>query len=54
MESDLLTQEDRAICAGLLAQRLEKVSSNPHFRSRHIMIFGDLENKLSEWTAENS
>lgn len=54
MESDLLTQEDRAICAGLLAQRLEKASSDPHFRLRHIMIFGDLENKVSEWAAENA
>lgn len=54
MESDLLSQEDRAICAGLLAQRLEKASSDPHFRLRHIMIFGDLENKVSEWAAENA
>jgi|SRR5690606_14738854 hypothetical protein len=54
MESDLLTQEDRAICARLLAQRLEKASSNPHFRSRHIMIFGDLENKVSEWSEEKA
>ena len=54
MESDLLTQEDRAICVGLLAQRLEKASSDPHFRLRHIMIFGDLENKVSNWAAANT
>ncbi|MCP5161212.1 MAG: hypothetical protein H6999_12690 [Hahellaceae bacterium] len=54
IESDLLTQEDRAICAALLAQRLEKVSSDPHFRLRHIMIFGDLENKVSKWAANNA
>tara|TARA_R110000851_G_scaffold79856_1_gene175851 strand:- start:3134 stop:3478 length:345 start_codon:yes stop_codon:yes gene_type:complete len=54
MESDLLTQEDRATCAALLAQRLEKASSDPHFRLRYIMIFGDLESKVSEWAAENA
>tara|TARA_R110002124_G_scaffold150059_1_gene316374 strand:+ start:559 stop:927 length:369 start_codon:yes stop_codon:yes gene_type:complete len=54
MESDLLTQEERAICAGLLTQRLEKAASDTHFRLKHIMIFGDLESKVTTWAAKNA
>jgi len=52
--SEELPFEVKQICAALLAQRLQKASSNPPFRLRHIMIFGDLEQKLSSWAAENN
>ncbi|WP_417846754.1 hypothetical protein [Thalassospira povalilytica] len=39
---------DKKKCAALLAQRLAKARSDPHFSMRHFQIFGDLEDKLSE------
>lgn len=53
IDSEFLTQEERHIAAALLAQRLQRVSSDPSFRLRHIMIFGDLDAKLSTWSREN-
>lgn len=50
---DELPPEVKNICAALLAQRLQKASADPQFRLRHIMIFGELEQKLSEWASEN-
>ncbi len=50
---DDLPLEVKKICAALLAQRLQKASTDPQFRLRHIMIFGELEQKLSAWTSEN-
>lgn len=53
MSSKSLSEGDREICASLLAQRLQKASSDPQFRLRHIIIFGDLEDKIREWAAES-
>lgn len=53
ISSKSLPESDREICASLLAQRLQKASTDPQFRLRHIMIFSDLEEKLSDWAAEN-
>lgn len=53
MSSESLSEGDREICASLLAQRLQKAYSDPQFRLRHITIFGDLEDKIREWAAEN-
>lgn len=53
MDNPEFSEEDRKICASLLAQRLEKVSSNPAFRFQHIMIFGALEEKVLDWGRAN-
>jgi hypothetical protein len=53
LNATALPLETRKICAALLGQRLQKASSDPHFRLRHIMIFGHLEENLSEWVMEN-
>jgi hypothetical protein len=53
MESDQLSLEDREISASLLAQRLEKVSSDQQFRLAHIMIIGDLEQRVVRWAEQN-
>lgn len=53
MYSEDLAQEERTICASLLAQRLEKVDGDPHFRMIHLMVFGDLEEKIMQWASEN-
>ncbi len=55
-ESLLVTDlpvETKKICAALLAQRLQKAAGDRLFHLRHIMIFGELEQKLSAWGAEN-
>lgn len=49
-----LSLDTKKICAALLAQRLQKAAGDPQFRLRHIMIFGDLEQKLSDWASENN
>lgn len=48
-----LPKDVRQICASLLAQRLQKAATNPSFRLRHISLFGDLEEDLSQWAREN-
>src|SRR5690606_3793542 len=53
IDSQSLSENDRKLCAFLLAQRLQKVSSDPSFRMRHIMIFGNLEEKLNQWISNN-
>jgi len=45
---------DKKKCAALLAQRLEKARSNPHFAMRHFQIFGDLEEKLEGYLQDAS
>ena len=53
MNNSSFSKEDRSVCASLLAQRLENASSDQAFRMRHIMIFGDLEEKVQEWGRVN-
>lgn len=56
-ESLLITHiplETKNICATLLAQRLQKALSDRHFHLQHIMIFGELEQKLADWHEENN
>ncbi|EGQ8136991.1 hypothetical protein MZJ28_001399 [Vibrio parahaemolyticus] len=45
--------EFKQIAVSLLAQRLLKVESDPQFRLRHILIFGDLEQKLSSYLRDH-
>ncbi len=42
-----LNEDDQKLCAALLAQRLLKVSGDPDFRLRHVLIIGSLEGKLA-------
>ncbi|EJU9841467.1 hypothetical protein P3553_15715 [Vibrio parahaemolyticus] len=51
--SDNFSAEFKQIAISLLAQRLLKVENDPQFRLRHILIFGDLEQKLSSYIENN-
>lgn len=53
MNSKSLSEDDREVCASLLAQRLQMVASDPHFKLRHFLIFSDLEEKIADWAATN-
>ncbi len=53
MYSAELSQEERAVCAVLLFQRLEKVNLDMQFRMRHLMLIGELESATRQWAAEN-
>ena len=53
MESEQLSLEDREISASLLAQRLDKVSSDPQFGLAHTMMIEDLEQKVVRWAEYN-
>ncbi len=44
-----ISDSHKTICAALLAQRLEKVTSNPQFRLQHLMVFGKLEEDFVAW-----
>lgn len=48
-----LPLETRKICATLLAQRLARVQADPQRRLRHLLIFGELEEKLDAWMLAN-
>lgn len=43
----------RRTSASLLAQRLIRIGNDPQFRLRHLMIFGELEEKLRDWMEAN-
>lgn len=47
--TDKFSAEFKQIAVSLLAQRLLKVENDPQFRLRHLLIFGDLEQKLSSY-----
>ncbi len=49
-----VSEQDKVICASLLAQRLEKVAGNPPFRLKFILIFGEIEEKFANWVTERS
>ncbi|MDR6984322.1 hypothetical protein J2X32_002966 [Rheinheimera pacifica] len=44
--TDDFPKDIREISLSLLAKRLIKVGGDPQFKLRHIMIFGDLEEKM--------
>lgn len=48
-----VSHQYKIICAGLLAQRLQKVSTNPQFRLKYLMVFGKMEETFTEWTQAN-
>lgn len=43
-----LSLEDQAICEFLLASRLQKANSDPHYYSQNILLFGNWSNLLDE------
>ena len=43
----------RFLCAAHLHNRLEKSASNPQFRVQHLLLIGELEDKMSSWTKKN-
>jgi hypothetical protein len=49
LEDNSLSNEQRTLCARLLADRLHRVNADQHFRLKHIFIFGELEDKLESW-----
>lgn len=52
LTSSELSFEMKLTCSRLLAERMERVSGS-QFRLRHLMIFGELEEKLLFWWSEN-
>jgi hypothetical protein len=48
-----VSDQHKIICAGLLAQRLQKVSSNAQFRLKYLMIFGKMEEDFANWAQAN-
>ena len=54
LESSVLPHDKKTICAELLGQRLQKISTDPHFRMRHIEFIDELEMKLADWTLQLS
>lgn len=53
MKNDAFDHKTRSACAALLAQRLQRVESNPQFRLRHLLIIGEFEERVRNWAAEN-
>lgn len=48
LESSELPFDKKQTCAALLTNRLQKISTDPHFRLMHIEFIGELEQKLAE------
>lgn len=48
-----IPNEEKKICAFLLAQRIEKASNDRHFWVKHVVILTSLKRQLYEWGANN-
>lgn len=53
MSNEAFDQDTRSICAALLAQRLQRIAQDPQFRLRHLLMIGELEERVRDWATDS-
>lgn len=53
MSCEAFDEETRGKCAALLAQRLQRIAEDPQFRLRHLLMIGELEERVRNWASDN-